>query len=219
MDLSIRIPGIPAFFVLVIARTGFVPNPGVSGVGSDAEYKMTPSSTRLATFLLVFLCLLVPAVARAQVIEGHHTFVFFLGGIPASDALIDLEVTVHPAGCALASAAITPFGDGASNTFMIGEAPPHVSRGDVGGDGFAGVTGVLVTLAEARSRNVMQLMIVPEDGEIDSEIEQMTIIVGNGAFSQIAEDQKRGHDSLGGREQALGRDQASLTSGPRRERR
>src|SRR5829696_9349125 len=127
--------------------------------------------------LLLALMLAVPGVVSAQescqsastpvVLQGEQALVFFLGGIP--EAGVSLHLVLKD-GRAHGAAHIT---DGTSNTIMISEGLPVLECDDANLDGVAGVAQVLLTMRDARARDTFELLLVPEDGEIDSAEERV----------------------------------------------
>jgi len=106
--------------------------------------------------------------------------VFYLGGIPGSDVTLHLEVIVDSSGNAQAHGSLPrQFVDGTSNTIAFSEGQVNVACGDVNGDGFAGVTAIVLDMLDVRTRDVLQVSIVPDDREIDATVEVVTIVFGN----------------------------------------
>ena len=136
-----------------------------------------------------FLALLLsgPGVAHAQdscpltrepaLVEGHQRLVFQLGGIPVGG--LALHLSIQGDGRTGGIARIT---DGTSNTILLAEQPPALGCEDVNLDGFAGLTHLLFALTDVRTGTVVTLALVPVDGEVDSDLERMSIALAGRTF-------------------------------------
>ena len=109
---------------------------------------------------------------------------FYLGGIPDSDATPHIQVMIEADGSARAHGVtkLRDITDRTSNTiFFVESAPVNISCGDVNGDGFAGVNALSLTARNARTGVLVSLTFVPVDGELDT-LEQVIIVVGGKTF-------------------------------------
>ncbi len=109
--------------------------------------------------------------------QAHKSLVFQVSG--ARDGGISLHLSIHGDGGSGGNAGIT---DGTSNTVFIGERRPVLSCEDVNLDGFAGLTSIVFALDDVRTGTVVPLMLVPVDGEVDSGLEQMSIVLAGRTF-------------------------------------
>lgn len=148
------------------------------------------SKASLVPALFIALLLSGPGVARAQdscqraraqALEGHQALVFYLGGIPGSDATIHIAVTVDALGTGQAHG-VAHIRDGSSNTVLFAEGDAVLSCADINLNGVAGVTQLLLTMRDVRTGDVVPLIIVPDDGEMDGDLDQVTIVIGNRTF-------------------------------------
>lgn len=147
--------------------------------------RMSKTSVVPAVFLTLWLA--SPATAFAQdscqlppqrgLVGGHQSLVFHLGGIP--DGGLSLHLVARPDGRADGMASIT---DGTSNTILLAERLPALTCEDVNLDGFAGVTRLVFTLNDVHTGTAVPLILVPLDGEVDSDLEQMSIVLAGRTF-------------------------------------
>lgn len=69
--------------------------------------------------------------------------------------------------------------DGTSNTILLAERVGRLACADADGDGHAGIAAADIFMRDLRTDDIILLSIIAADGELDTDDEDVVIVIGN----------------------------------------